>query len=216
MYIWQNMKTYYSDPSDITDPGAASLAPFSFGTLWQIIMWNIIYMYTGYIWDWTLWYIIMFLKLHILVFGSINMYASICKYVCTVLTGVMEKLGLGPQVLMKENPRLVFARLTGFGQNGPLADRAGHDINYLAISGVYCILFVFLPCYLYFSIWKELNEFPILHEAEKVISYGMVASDKMHIVTLLVFYMLWYFHTSWCHITLHYDYLFLSYDNLCT
>ncbi|CAD5121238.1 DgyrCDS9771 [Dimorphilus gyrociliatus] len=50
--------------------------------------------------------------------------------------GVMEKLGLGPNDLLTENPKLVYARLTGFGQNGPLADRAGHDINYLAISGM--------------------------------------------------------------------------------
>uniref|UniRef100_U5EV35 Putative l-carnitine dehydratase/alpha-methylacyl-coa racemase n=1 Tax=Corethrella appendiculata TaxID=1370023 RepID=U5EV35_9DIPT len=50
--------------------------------------------------------------------------------------GVMEKLGLGPDVLMKENPRLIYARLTGFGQSGKLANRAGHDINYLAVSGI--------------------------------------------------------------------------------
>ena len=50
--------------------------------------------------------------------------------------GVMEKLGLGPQHCLAANPRLVYARLTGFGQTGPLAHRAGHDINYLAISGV--------------------------------------------------------------------------------
>lgn len=50
--------------------------------------------------------------------------------------GVMEKLGLGPDKLMSENPRLVYARLTGFGQKGPLASKAGHDINYIAISGV--------------------------------------------------------------------------------
>ena len=47
----------------------------------------------------------------------------------------MEKLGLGPSALLKDNPRLIYARLTGFGQYGPMADRAGHDINYLAISG---------------------------------------------------------------------------------
>lgn len=50
--------------------------------------------------------------------------------------GVMEKLGLGPDKLISENPRLVYARLTGFGQKGPLASKAGHDINYIAISGV--------------------------------------------------------------------------------
>ncbi|KAM6290032.1 alpha-methylacyl-CoA racemase [Aegotheles albertisi] len=50
--------------------------------------------------------------------------------------GVMEKLGLGPQVLLQENPRLIYARLTGFGQTGRYARSAGHDINYLALSGV--------------------------------------------------------------------------------
>ena len=49
--------------------------------------------------------------------------------------GVMERLGLGPETLMAANPALVYARLTGWGQDGPYAQRAGHDINYLAISG---------------------------------------------------------------------------------
>lgn len=49
--------------------------------------------------------------------------------------GVMERLGLGPDVCMKRNPKLIFARQTGFGQEGPLAERAGHDITYLAYSG---------------------------------------------------------------------------------
>lgn len=49
--------------------------------------------------------------------------------------GVMERLGLGPQVCLELNPRLVFARMTGWGQTGPLAPRAGHDINYIAITG---------------------------------------------------------------------------------
>ncbi|XP_059729817.1 alpha-methylacyl-CoA racemase [Haemorhous mexicanus] len=50
--------------------------------------------------------------------------------------GVMERLGLGPEVLLRENPRLIYARLTGFGQTGKYAKSAGHDINYLALSGV--------------------------------------------------------------------------------
>ena len=49
--------------------------------------------------------------------------------------GVMERLGLGPDVLLEANPRLVFARMTGWGQEGPLAQAAGHDINYIAITG---------------------------------------------------------------------------------
>jgi alpha-methylacyl-CoA racemase len=50
--------------------------------------------------------------------------------------GVAERLGLGPDELLARNPRLVYGRMTGFGQEGPLADRAGHDINYIAIAGV--------------------------------------------------------------------------------
>jgi alpha-methylacyl-CoA racemase len=49
--------------------------------------------------------------------------------------GVMERLGLGPELCLKRNPKLVFGRMTGWGQSGPLADRAGHDINYIALSG---------------------------------------------------------------------------------
>ncbi len=49
--------------------------------------------------------------------------------------GVMERLGLGPDVLCNENPRLIYARMTGWGQDGPLAKAAGHDINYIAITG---------------------------------------------------------------------------------
>jgi len=49
--------------------------------------------------------------------------------------GVMEKLGLGPDVCLARNPRLVFGRMTGWGQDGPMAKAAGHDINYIALSG---------------------------------------------------------------------------------
>jgi alpha-methylacyl-CoA racemase len=49
--------------------------------------------------------------------------------------GVMERLGLGPDVCLGRNPRLVFGRMTGWGQEGPLAKAAGHDINYIALSG---------------------------------------------------------------------------------
>lgn len=49
--------------------------------------------------------------------------------------GVMERLGLGPDVLLADNPRLVFGRMTGWGQSGPYAHAAGHDINYIALSG---------------------------------------------------------------------------------
>ncbi len=49
--------------------------------------------------------------------------------------GVMERLGLGPDVCLARNPRLVYGRMTGWGQEGPLASAAGHDINYIALSG---------------------------------------------------------------------------------
>jgi len=50
--------------------------------------------------------------------------------------GVAERLGLGPEALRAANPRLVYGRMTGWGQTGPLAPRAGHDINYIGLSGV--------------------------------------------------------------------------------
>lgn len=49
--------------------------------------------------------------------------------------GVMERLGLGPEVCWQANPALVYGRMTGWGQDGPLAESAGHDINYIALSG---------------------------------------------------------------------------------
>jgi crotonobetainyl-CoA:carnitine CoA-transferase CaiB-like acyl-CoA transferase len=60
------------------------------------------------------------------------LYAS-----CTLVSfaGVMENLGLGPDVLLRDNPQLVYARLTGFGQYGKYCKMAGHDINYIAVSG---------------------------------------------------------------------------------
>ena len=50
--------------------------------------------------------------------------------------GVTERLGLGPEVCLERNPRLIYGRMTGWGQHGPLAHTAGHDINYLSITGV--------------------------------------------------------------------------------
>jgi crotonobetainyl-CoA:carnitine CoA-transferase CaiB-like acyl-CoA transferase len=49
--------------------------------------------------------------------------------------GVMERLGLGPDVVQARNPRLVYGRMTGWGQQGPLAQAAGHDINYISVTG---------------------------------------------------------------------------------
>src|SRR6185312_13565884 len=50
--------------------------------------------------------------------------------------GVTERLGLGPEVCLRSNPRLVYGRMTGWGQTGPLAHTAGHDLGYIAITGV--------------------------------------------------------------------------------
>lgn len=49
--------------------------------------------------------------------------------------GVMERLGLGPEVALRRNPRLIYGRMTGWGQEGPMARRAGHDITYIAMAG---------------------------------------------------------------------------------
>ncbi|KAK9869435.1 hypothetical protein WA026_003190 [Henosepilachna vigintioctopunctata] len=50
--------------------------------------------------------------------------------------GVMEALGLGPDILMNDNPRLIYARLSGYGQSGAYSSKAGHDINFIALSGL--------------------------------------------------------------------------------
>ena len=49
--------------------------------------------------------------------------------------GVMERLGVGPEICLRRNPKLVYGRMTGWGQTGPLASAAGHDINYIALTG---------------------------------------------------------------------------------
>lgn len=49
--------------------------------------------------------------------------------------GVAERLGLGPELLMQRNPALVYGRMTGWGQDGPLSDKAGHDLNYISLNG---------------------------------------------------------------------------------
>lgn len=56
------------------------------------------------------------------------------------IQGVMEKYNLGPSDLCSKNPKLIYARLTGFGQDGPFSKMAGHDINYIALSGMLLIL----------------------------------------------------------------------------
>ena len=49
--------------------------------------------------------------------------------------GVMERLGFGPDEVLARNPRIVYGRMTGWGQHGPLAQAAGHDLNYIALTG---------------------------------------------------------------------------------
>lgn len=69
-----------------------------------------------------------------------NFMLDLCRGADVLLEGfrpgVMERLGLGPDACQSANPGLVYGRMTGFGQEGPLADRAGHDLTYLALTGV--------------------------------------------------------------------------------
>lgn len=71
--------------------------------------------------------------------GGAELIARLCDQADVFLEGyrpgTMERRGLGPEVLMERNPRLVYTRLTGWGQDGPYARQAGHDINYVAIGG---------------------------------------------------------------------------------
>ncbi|KAF5269236.1 hypothetical protein FQR65_LT02537, partial [Abscondita terminalis] len=71
---------------------------------------------------------------------GVGIIKKLCKQADVLIepfrTGVMESLGLGPKILLKENPRLIYARLTGFGDSGVYSRRAGHDINYLSMSGL--------------------------------------------------------------------------------
>uniref|UniRef100_A0A182WHB8 Alpha-methylacyl-CoA racemase n=1 Tax=Anopheles minimus TaxID=112268 RepID=A0A182WHB8_9DIPT len=75
---------------------------------------------------------------------AIDMVRSMCRKSDVLIEpfrpGVMEKFGLGPNVLLQDNPGLIYARLTGFGQTGTHALRAGHDLNYIALSGVLSML----------------------------------------------------------------------------
>lgn len=61
----------------------------------------------------------------------------------------MEKLKLGPKELMETNKRLIYARLTGFGQNGSYANMAGHDINFLGLSGNLIITYIIMYLYIF-------------------------------------------------------------------
>ena len=65
----------------------------------------------------------------------LQLVATADAFVEVFRPGVAERLGIGPDDLHQRNPRLVYARMTGYGQDGPYADRAGHDINYIALAG---------------------------------------------------------------------------------
>lgn len=71
---------------------------------------------------------------------GVSLIRRLCKTSDVLLEpfrkGIMESLGLGPNVLLKDNPRLIYARLSGYGQNGQFSSKAGHDINYVAMSGL--------------------------------------------------------------------------------
>lgn len=71
--------------------------------------------------------------------GAVEIVLQLCSRADALIEGfrpgVMERLGLGPEACQARNPRLVYGRMTGWGQDGPLSQLAGHDINYLALSG---------------------------------------------------------------------------------
>lgn len=70
---------------------------------------------------------------------GVEVVARLCEradvFVEGMRPGVTERLGVGPDVLRARNPRLIYARMTGWGQDGPMAPRAGHDLNYIALAG---------------------------------------------------------------------------------
>lgn len=72
--------------------------------------------------------------------GAVELARDLCRGADGIIEGyrpgVMERLGLGPDVLLGDNPKLVYGRMTGWGQFGPYAQAAGHDINYISLSGV--------------------------------------------------------------------------------
>ncbi|MGS0743870.1 CaiB/BaiF CoA transferase family protein [Glaciimonas sp. GG7] len=65
----------------------------------------------------------------------LRMIASADALIEGMRPGVMERLGLGPEICLAQNPGLIYGRMTGWGQDGPLAQSAGHDLNYIALSG---------------------------------------------------------------------------------
>src|SRR5258708_24872624 len=74
------------------------------------------------------------LKVHAEVESALGLLEHADALVEGFRPGVMERLGLGPDVVLARNPRLVYGRMTGWGQDGPLAGAAGHDIDYITLS----------------------------------------------------------------------------------
>jgi len=71
--------------------------------------------------------------------GAVDVIRDLCRGADGLIEGyrpgVMERLGLGPDVLLADNPKLVYGRMTGWGQTGPMSQAAGHDLNYISLSG---------------------------------------------------------------------------------
>jgi alpha-methylacyl-CoA racemase len=71
--------------------------------------------------------------------GAVAVIRDLCRGADGLIEGyrpgVMERLGLGPDVLLADNPKLVYGRMTGWGQTGPMSQAAGHDLNYISLSG---------------------------------------------------------------------------------
>ena len=74
---------------------------------------------------------------HSIVCGSFSSVCVVCVLFEGYRPGVMEKLGLSPEKCLKLNESLVYGRMTGWGQDGPMSKQAGHDINYISLSK-YC------------------------------------------------------------------------------
>lgn len=80
----------------------------------------------------------------------------------------MEKLGLGPNILMAKNPRLIYARLNGYGSYGQYSQKAGHDINYVAISGgLWCVITQHI-CYIHILFMSYNKKVYCLYTAQRI------------------------------------------------
>lgn len=69
--------------------------------------------------------------------------------------GIMEKLGLGPDQVLAINPKIIYARMTGWGQTGDFSAMAGHDINYIGLSGALSVNKTYAGCGVVYVIWHN-------------------------------------------------------------